>query len=293
MAFINGTEVSKHRTRESCWIVIHDKVYDVTGFLESHPGGANILIRSSGRDATKDYESVHNPEIIAETLPPSSYLGNVEPGTLGEPEQQSSSNEQPKSEFPPLSSMINVDDFEAVAKRYLNPTGWAYYSSAADDEYSKQENHRIFRKIKLRPRVLRNVETIDTSTTILGKRTSLPIYVSPAGLGKYAHPQAECALAAGAGKEGLIQCVPTSPSMSLEAIYGARINKEQPMFQQLYVNKDREKATALIKRVVDLGATALFVTVDSPVLGKREQDDRLKGEVSRSEIKYPHYCLLT
>ena len=293
MALINGTEISKHRTQESCWIVIHDKVYDVTSFLPSHPGGANILLRASGRDATEDYESVHNPEIIAETLPPSSYLGDVESGTLGKPEQQQSSAcEQPKSEYPPLSLIINVDDFEAVAKRYLTPTGWAYYSSAADDEYSKRENHRIFRKIKLRPRVLRNVETIDTSTTILGKRTSLPIYVSPAGLGKYAHPQAECALTAGAGKEGLIQCVPTSPSMPLEAIYGARINKEQPMFQQLYVNKDREKASTLIKRVVGLGATALFVTVDSPVLGKREQDDRLKGEASHSKVQCPRSCLL-
>ncbi len=69
--------------------------------------------------------------------------------------------------------------------------------------------------------------------------------------------------------------------MSLEAIYSARISEQQPMFQQLYVNMDREKAIALIKRVIGLGATALFVTVYSPVLGKREQDDRLKGEASR------------
>jgi L-lactate dehydrogenase (cytochrome) len=186
----------------------------------------------------------------------------------------------PRSEYPPLSAIVNVDDFEVVAKKYLSPTGWAYYASAADDEYSKQENHRIFRKIKPRPRVLRNVEIVDTTTEILGQKCALPIYVSPAGLGKYAHPEAECALARGAGKEGLVQCVTTSPSMPLETIYSACLSKEQPMFQQVYVNRDREKATAFVRRAVRLGATALFITVDSPVLGKREQDDRLKGEAS-------------
>ncbi|KAL1953776.1 hypothetical protein VTO42DRAFT_2273 [Malbranchea cinnamomea] len=287
MKVINGTEIAKHRTRESCWLVIYNKVYDVTDFLDSHPGGASVLLRAAGRDATADYEEVHNPELIAETLPPSSVLGVVEPGTLGTEkveEKQSNATGNKNGLYPPLGSMINVDDFEEVAKKYLSPTGWAYYSSAADDEYSKQENRRIFRKLQLRPRVLRNVESVDTSTSILGYHSSLPIYVSPAGLGKYAHPLAECALAAGAGKEGLIQCVPTSPSMSLEAIYGARVSREQPIFQQLYVNKDRSKATALIKRALSLGARALFITVDSPVLGKRERDDRVKGEATTGAL---------
>lgn len=293
MNLISGVEISRHRTKESCWLVLYDKVYDVTDFLVSHPGGANVLLRSAGTDATSDYESVHNPELIAETLPPTSCLGTVEAGTLvankaeeqQQQQQQISETAKEKSQYPPLSEMVNVDDFEAVAKKYLSPSGWAYYSSAADDEYSKQENQRIFRKLKLRPRVLRNVEAVDTVTTILGYPSSLPIYVSPGGLAKYAHPQAECVLAAGAGREGLIQCVPTSPSMSLEAIYAARIDKEQPMFQQLYVNRDRDKATALIERTRSLGANALFVTVDSPVLGKREQDDRLKGGTTTGTAK--------
>ena len=274
---IKGQEIAKHRTKDSCWIVIRDKIYDVTTFLPSHPGGVNIILRSAGGAATKEYESVHSPDIIKEHLPSEAFLGIVEPETLVKPEQPV---EKKPSQYPPLSSIFNLDDFEAIAKKYLSPTGWVYYTSGADDEYSKQENHRIFRKIKFRPRVMRNVEAIDTSTNILGKPSSLPIYVSPAGLGKYAHPQAECTLAIGAGKEGIIQCVPTSPSMSLEAIYGARLSKQQPMFQQLYVNKDREKATSFIKRVINLGTTSLFITVDSPVLGNRERDDRLKGEVS-------------
>jgi L-lactate dehydrogenase (cytochrome) len=105
------------------------------------------------------------------------------------------------------------------------------------------------------------------------------VYISSAGLGNYAHPQAECTLAIGAVKEGLTQLIPTSPSMSLEAIANARINKTQPQFFQLYVIKDHEKARALIKRVEKLGVSALWITVDSPVLGKREGDDRVKSAV--------------
>lgn len=80
--------------------------------------------------------------------------------------------------------MINVNDFEAVAKQYLSPTGWAYYSSGADDEYSKHDAARAYRKLAIRPRILRSVDLIDTRTTILGKSSSLPVYVSPSGFGK-------------------------------------------------------------------------------------------------------------
>lgn len=191
--------------------------------------------------------------------------------------------------------MISVNDFEAVAEKYLSPSGWAYYSSGADDEISKHEAARAFRKLTLRPRILRHVENIDTRTTILGKGTSMPVYVSPSGLAKYAHPDAECALASGAGKEGLIQVIPTSPSMAIESIMGARVNQEQPMFFQLYLNRDIQKAEALIRRVETLGVSAIWLTVDSPVLGKRERDDRLKAQVwsCRKHLTYQLVSMLT
>ncbi len=174
--------------------------------------------------------------------------------------------------------MISVNDFESVAEQYLTPQGWAYYASGADDEISKNEAARAFRKLTLRPRIFRNVDTVDTRTTILGKPSSLPVYVSPSGLAKYAHPNAECNFASGAGKEGIIQVIPTSTSMSTEKIIGARVSEEQPVFFQLYLNRDMAKAEALIRRVEKLGVSAIWLTVDSPVLGKRERDDRLKAQ---------------
>ncbi|KAG9788302.1 L-lactate dehydrogenase (cytochrome) [Exophiala dermatitidis] len=277
---IPGPEVAKHNTRQSCWIAVHGKVYDVTDFLDQHPGGANIILRCAGQDATKEYESVHSPELIAETLPPTAFQGVVDAETIPKSASQSrtTSKNKSKNDVPPLSSMISVNDFEAVAEETLTPNGWAYYASGADDEISKTEAARAFRKLTLRPRVLRKVDTVDTRTTILGQSCSMPIYVSPSGLAKYAHPDAECNFASGAGKEGIIQVIPTSPSMSIEKIIAARVSKKQPVFFQLYLNRDSEKAEALIRRVEALGVSAIWLTVDSPVLGKRERDDRLKAQ---------------
>src|SRR6201999_3608309 len=139
------------------------------------------------------------------------------------------------------------------------------------------------RKLTLRARVLRDVGSVDTRTTMLGQSTTMPVYVSPSGLGKYAHPDAECAFARGAGKEGLIQVIPTSPSMTIEQIIEARVSRDQPVFFQLYLNRDAQKAEALIRRVERLGVSAIWLTVDSPVLGNRERDDRLKARMSEGD----------
>jgi len=51
-------EIEKHNTKESCWIVIHDNVFDVTKFLEEHPGGEEVLLEQGGKDATENFEDV-------------------------------------------------------------------------------------------------------------------------------------------------------------------------------------------------------------------------------------------
>jgi L-lactate dehydrogenase (cytochrome) len=110
-------------------------------FLSEHPGGAQVILKLAEQDASKEYDTIHNPELVEETLPPSTFLGSVGPKTIAQPvkgKADSSLRTQKKNAYPPLTSIINLGDFEVVAKKYLSPTGWAYYSSAADDEYSKQ-----------------------------------------------------------------------------------------------------------------------------------------------------------
>lgn len=276
MRTISGSELSEHKSRDSCWLAVRGKVYDVTNFLDSHPGGAGLLLKSSGGDATAAYESIHNPELITETLPQESLLGDVEAATAI-PATQLQPSAEPEPEYPHLTSIINVDDFEVVAQKYLSPEGWAYYSSAAEDETSRQDNARLFRKLKLRPRVLRDVSVICSDIEILGRKSSVPFFICPTGLSKYAHPDAELNLARAAGKEGVHQIIPTSPSLSLEQIAAARSSPTQTQYMQIYVNRDRTKALTLIRRAEKAGTKGLFVTVDSPVLGKRERDDRLKA----------------
>ncbi|WQF82685.1 Putative FMN-dependent dehydrogenase, cytochrome b5-like heme/steroid binding protein [Colletotrichum destructivum] len=274
---VNGTEVAKNNTRDSCWVVVHGQVWDVTEFLNEHPGGANLIIKCAGRDATEDYDSIHNPDLITETLSPDRCLGPVDPATLPRPQEPSTdatAKPEPAAN-PHLGAIINVDDFERVAERYLSPMGWAYYSSGAEDERSLHDSRRVFRKLALRPRILRDVDTVCTATTILGLPSSLPFYISPTGQAKYAHPEAETLLSRAAGEEGIVYCMPTKPSASIESIFGARANEAQPLFFQLYVDRNRDKAQATIRKAERLGARAIFVTVDSPVIGKRERDERL------------------
>ncbi|KAI0973940.1 glycolate oxidase [Xylaria arbuscula] len=206
------------------------------------------------------------------------YLGDVLPGSLAKPQQEAApapaTTLASNSMHRPLQSIINVDDFEGVAKQYLTPTGWAYYASGAEDEVSLMDTRRLFRMITFRPRVLRRVEPVSTAVKILGHHSSLPFYISPTGLGRYAHPNAESVLASAAGKSDAIYCMPTTAAH--ESVFAARSNPGQPLFFQLYTTREQSKARAMIRKLEALGAGALFLTVDSPVIGRREQDERIK-----------------
>lgn len=69
VAMLNGEEVAKHNSRQSCWVVIRGKVYDLTAFLDDHPGGANSILKYAGKDATEEYELLHAPGTLEKTLP--------------------------------------------------------------------------------------------------------------------------------------------------------------------------------------------------------------------------------
>lgn len=263
-----------------------------------------MILRVAGRDATDLYSTYHPRELVLDTLGEGAQVGAAAVSSVLKPALNSASATPPSSPSgsspadrsaetpsspaatsavaarpPPLRSILSLDDFEAIASRFLSPTTWAYYSSGADDELSVAGNRAAYRKIALRPRILRNVGVVSTATTILGCPSSLPVYMSPSGLAKLAHPQGECAIAAALGKEGMVQVVNTYSSMSIEEIMAARTSSEQTVFWQLYANPDLEKSRDLVQRVERLGVKAIWLTVDSPVVGKRERDDRAQAEM--------------
>ncbi|CAG8253768.1 unnamed protein product [Penicillium nalgiovense] len=280
-------KINQHNNQESCWVAIHGAVYDVTDFLDSHPGGAAVILRCAGKDATDDFDSVHSLELLSEALPETALQGYIDPAEFNTPkEKQDAINEKQTKpaddSLPPLQTLINLHDFEHVAQR-LPATTWAYYSSGADDEISKRNNALAYQKISLRPRILRKIPAVNTTTAILGYSTTLPVYVSPVGLAKLAHPQGECALAAAAGKDGLVQVLANGSSMPIEQVMKSRTSLNQPIFQQLYVNRDIKKSVDTVRRAERAGASAIWITVDSPMVGKREMDERLNLRVTATD----------
>ncbi|KAK7036435.1 hypothetical protein VNI00_011632 [Paramarasmius palmivorus] len=318
---LSGKEVAQHNSRESCWIIVHGKVYDVTDFLDgmkchlecsSHSqgpnklntfnrpswydfdlihqsgvidhdfeGGSKIILKYAGKDATQEYDPIHPPDAITTNLPPEKHLGPVEPETVEKVEIQITDEEKERlaraAGKPGLDEILNLHDFESIARQIMPEKAWAYYSSAADDEITLRENHAAYHRIWFRPRVLRDVTTVDFSTTILGHKSAMPIYITATALGKLGHPDGELNLTRAASKHGVIQMIPTLASCSFDEIVDAA-KPGQVQFMQLYVNKDREKTKRIVQHAEQRGIKGLFITVDAPQLGRREKDMRMKFE---------------
>ncbi|KAH8087799.1 FMN-dependent dehydrogenase-domain-containing protein [Cristinia sonorae] len=278
---ISGQTVAEHNSRESCWIIVHGHVYDVTDFLDDHPGGSKIILKYAGKDATAEYDPIHPPDAIKTNLPPEKHLGPVETGTALQVEVKITDQEKARQERmnarPPLSEILNLHDFEAIAKTVMTDKAWAYYSSAADDEITLRENHAAYHRIWFRPRVMRNVTHLDWSTTILGQKSSMPVYITATALGKLGHPDGELNLTRAAAKHGVIQMIPTLASCSFDELVDAA-EPGQTQFLQLYVNNDRNITKRIVQHAEERGIKGLFITVDAPQLGRREKDMRMKFE---------------
>ncbi|EJD07962.1 glyoxylate dehydrogenase [Fomitiporia mediterranea MF3/22] len=277
---ISGDTVAEHNNRDSCWIVIHGNVYDVTNFLDEHPGGAAIILKYAGADATKAYEPIHASDVVTTHLPKEKHLGPVDLATAKQvveiktPEQRK--REALMAARPPLQEILNLFDFEVLARSLLPPKTWAYYSSGSDDEIALRENHNAFQRVWFRPRVLRNVSNVDMSHNILGCKSSMPFYISAMALGKLGHPDGELCLTRAAGKNGIIQMISTFASFTFDEIVDATA-PDQVLFSQLYVNQNRELTKKYVENAEKRGIKALFITVDAPQLGRREKDMRMKN----------------
>ncbi|KAF6235779.1 hypothetical protein HO173_005974 [Letharia columbiana] len=288
-------DLKRHNNDRDCWIAVHSKIYDITNYLDSHPGGSSIILRYAGSDATAAYDEIHAPGIIEEALPPECYKGLLDQAEVVNlpPEQkedmetiekttgQSTSTETYTK--PELFKLISTQDFVDVARNTLTPKAWAFYSSAATDLVTHHWNSDVYRRIMLRPRVMRNVAKAETRRSILGCPSSAPFFISPAAMARLAHPDGELALARGCASEGLIQVISNNASYPLASVIQAGCTN-QPFFFQLYVNADRAKTTQLLRKARELGVKAIFVTVDAHVPGKREADERIAAENVSSAI---------
>lgn len=185
---------------------------------------------------------------------------------------------------PPLNSLISAHDFETVASRTFSPKAWAFVSSAATDLHTKRRNASAYSTIGLRPRGLRDVAQVDLSTRMLGHKIRAPIFCSPVAMSKLVHQEGEKDIGRACKESGIAQCVSTSASYPLQDItsavnaYPTREPHQVPIFFQLYVDKQRENSRRLLQRARDAGASAIFLTIDAPIPGKREADERIQSD---------------
>ena len=171
-----------------------------------------------------------------------------------------------------LDRLINLWDFERAAEAALEPMAWRYFSGGAGDERTLRENRLAFERHRLRPRVLVDVGCRSLATTLLGRPTSWPVLVAPMAFHGLACGDAEAATARAAAAEGTVFCVSTMANLPLEQVRAAAPDARQ--WFQLYVQADRGFTADLVSRVEAAGYAALVVTVDAPLHGLRNREQR-------------------
>ncbi len=171
-----------------------------------------------------------------------------------------------------LKKVASIDDLRRLAKRRLPAGVFDYIDGGAEDERTLGTNSSDFAKLEFNPRILRDVSDLDTSTEIFGVPASMPIVLSPTGFTRIAHSEGELAVTRSAGRAGIPWSLSTMGTRSIEECAAANPNGEK--WFQIYTWKDRGLVQELVARAKDAGYGAVWLTVDTAVLGRRERDVR-------------------
>jgi len=165
--------------------------------------------------------------------------------------------------------ILNLAELAQLARARVPKQAWDYYASGADDERCLARNTLAFEKLSLHYRVLVDVAQRDLATTVLGQPIAMPIAVAPTAFHRLAHRDGELASVRGAGDAGTLFILSTLSNTAVEQVVAAASG---PVWFQLYVYRDRAATEALVRRVEAAGCQALVLTVDAPLLGRRERD---------------------
>ncbi|KAF9883891.1 Cytochrome b5 domain-containing protein 1 [Aspergillus nanangensis] len=279
------SEVAQHSSRKSCWVIINQIVYDFTSYVDAHPGGPQAILTYGGRDATEAFEPIHPSDTLEKHIKPESIVGRVK---TPRPVQDATRESNAASEIPPrkmrLSSIVNLTDFEVAASERLSARAFAFIRAGADDEKTEQWNRDSWQLVRFRPRILRPIESIDLSTTIMGAPVSVPFFIAPAGGGKLAHSSGEVLMTQAAAKYGVLHWVCNMASCTQEDMAQARV-ANQTQYWQIYAKADLAVTEKEVRRAIELGYKGFALTVDAIRAGKRSRD--LRMAVTEYEATYP------
>ncbi|GAA5437846.1 alpha-hydroxy acid oxidase [Deinococcus aquaticus] len=172
---------------------------------------------------------------------------------------------------PDLTRAVNLADLEILGRAALDRNALEYYASGANDEHTLRGNHAAYARARLRPRMLADVSSVDTGTTVLGLPLSSPIGIAPSAFHGLAHPDAERATARAAHARGSVMTLSTFSNTPIATVGADAAGR---FWFQLYLLRDRELSRHTIEQAEAAGARALVFTVDAPYLGRREANER-------------------
>jgi 4-hydroxymandelate oxidase len=173
---------------------------------------------------------------------------------------------------------VDFDALEDQAKAKMAPASWAFCAAGADDEISAGENITAWRNMRLRPRVLNDISSVDTRVSLLGSSVPSPILVAPTGRHKLFHAEGERATARGASAAGCAYVMASNANVTIEEVAAER--RSAPQWFQLYYWPNRAEVEALIDRIATAGFTAIVLTADAPVGGWSPRAAREQHEPS-------------
>ncbi len=159
-------------------------------------------------------------------------------------------------------------DQERAARDRLPGAVHDYYATGSGDEVTLDEASRAWSRFRFRPHILRDVSTVDTSTSLFGTPLRTPVLVAPTAYQGLAHPDGECATAAGVGAAGSLLVLSSRCSRRIEEVGAAATG---PWWFQVYMLGDPDVSRQMIRRAVAAGAGALVLTADTPYTGVKKR----------------------
>src|ERR1035437_113553 len=171
-----------------------------------------------------------------------------------------------------LDRALTINDLRTLARRRTPRAVFDYTDGAAEGEISLRRARGLFQTLEFYPSVLRDVSSVDTTTSLLGRPSALPFAFAPTGFTRMMNHQGECAVVRIAEKYGIPYALSTLGTTSIEDVAAAAPAARK--WFQLYVWKDRTACEELMRRAKAAGFEALMLTVDVPVAGMRLRDIR-------------------
>jgi isopentenyl diphosphate isomerase/L-lactate dehydrogenase-like FMN-dependent dehydrogenase len=168
-------------------------------------------------------------------------------------------------------TVLNVEDLRGIAKRRLTRALFDFIDRGSEDDVALRHNREAIQRIKLRPRVMRDVSARDPSVMLLNHAQKLPLVIGPTGPAGFVHYRGEIALARAAVKAGIPFTLAHSSNTPMERVLSEGGGRQ---WFHLYVWRDMEASLRSVERADRAGFDAVVLTVDAVVWHNREADIR-------------------